>query len=73
MAIVPAAGQHRPGDASQFVGDGDHHFVAWSSLTQPMHPLSQSRRVVLDAKQHSAGPVNQHATQIDVAAFAHAE
>src|SRR5689334_10469545 len=73
MAIVFAAGQHGPGDARQFVGDGDNHFVAWSSLTQPVHPLSQSRSVVLDAKQHSAGSADQHATQIDIAAFADAE
>jgi hypothetical protein len=38
-----------------------------------MHPLSQSRSVVLDAKQHSAGAVDQHAAQIDVAAFTDAE
>ena len=51
MTIASAAGQHSPGDARQFVGDDDHHFVACSSLTQPVYPLSQSRSVVLDAKQ----------------------
>lgn len=73
MAIVFAAGQHGPGDARQFVGDGDNHFVAWSSLTQPVNPLSQSRSVVLDAPHHSAGSVDQHAPQIDIAAFTDAE
>jgi hypothetical protein len=73
MAIVPAAGQHCPGDAGKFVGDRDHHFVPWNSLTQPMHLLSQSRSVVLDAKRHGTGPVDQHATQIDVAAFTYAQ
>jgi len=33
-------------------------------------PLPESCRVVLDAEQHRAGTVDQHATQIDVTAFA---
>src|SRR5579864_3406366 len=73
MSIVSAAGQHGPGDARQFVGDGDNHFVARSSLTQPVHPLPQSCGVVLDAKQHRAGTMDQHTTQIDIAAFTYAE
>ena len=73
MSIVFAAGQHGPGDASQFVGDGDHDFVARSTLGQPVHPLPESSSVVLDAKQYRAGTVDQHATQINVAALADAE
>src|ERR1700756_665903 len=41
-------------------------------LRPPMHPLPESSGVVLDAKQHSAGTVDQHATQIDIAALADA-
>jgi hypothetical protein len=32
MLVIPTSGQHGPGDASQFVGDRDHDFVAWSPL-----------------------------------------
>jgi hypothetical protein len=40
MSIVSAAGQHGPGDAGYLLAMGDDHFVAWSSLIQPVHPLS---------------------------------
>src|SRR6201993_1212449 len=73
MPVVFTAGQHSPGDAGQFVGDRDHDFVARSTLSQPVHPLPESSAVVLDAKEHGAGTVDQHATQIDIAALAHAE
>src|SRR5215469_8378732 len=72
MSIVFAAGQHRPGDASQLVGDGYDDFVAWSRLCEPMHPLSKSSRIVLDAKQDRASTVDQHAAQINIAALADA-
>jgi hypothetical protein len=39
MTIVPAAGQHGPGDARQFVGDRHHDLGARSTLTQ-MGPRS---------------------------------
>jgi hypothetical protein len=45
-----AAGQHGPGDASQFVSDGNHDFVAASTLRQSVHPLTESSAVVFDAK-----------------------
>jgi type II secretory pathway component PulJ len=32
-----------------------------------VHPLPESSGVILDAKQYGASPVDQHATQIDVA------
>src|SRR6266567_5661529 len=38
-----------------------------------MHPLPESSCVVLDPKQYRAGTVDQHATEIDVAALADAE
>ena len=38
-----------------------------------MYPLSLSRSVVLDAKEHSTSTVDQHAMQIDILAFTHAE
>jgi hypothetical protein len=72
MSIVFAAGQHGPGDARQLVGNCYHDFVAGSTLGQPMHPLPESCRVVLHAKQDRAGTVDQHAPQIHVAALADA-
>jgi hypothetical protein len=68
MSIVSAAGQHRPGDARQFVGDR-HHDLTGSTLGQPVHPL-ESSGVVLDAEPYRSSTVDQHATQIDVAALA---
>jgi len=38
-----------------------------------MHRLPESSCVVLNAKQYCAGTVDQHATEIDVAALADAE
>ena len=73
VLIVFAAGQHGPGNASQFVADGDDDFVARCTLSQPMHPLPESSGVVLDAKQYGASTVDQHATPIDVAALADTE
>ena len=73
MSIVFAAGQHGPGDARQFVGNCYHDFVARSTLGQSVHPLPQSSSVVLDAKQYRPSTVDQHATQINVAALADAE
>jgi len=70
---VFAAGQYGPGDASQFVGDSYDDFVARGTLSQSVHLLPESPAVVLDAKSHGAGTVDQHATQIDVAALANAE
>src|SRR4029077_5867066 len=72
MSIVLAAGQHGPGDARQFISDRHYDFVVWSTLRQPPHPLPESSGVVLDAKQYRAGTVDQHATQIDIAALADA-
>ena len=69
MSIVLAAGQHSPSYASQLVCDRYHDFVARSTLGQSVHPLPESG-VVLDAKQHSPSTVDQHATQINVAALA---
>ena len=43
-----------------------------STLRQPTHPLPESSGVVLDAKQYRASTVDQHATQIDIAALADA-
>src|SRR4029077_6837322 len=50
-----------------------HDFVARGTLSKPMHPLPESPGVVPNAKQHCAGSVDQHATQLDVATFADAE
>src|SRR5437763_1917040 len=72
MSIVLAAGQHGPGDARQFVGNGYHDFVARSTLGQSVYPLPEPPAVVLDAKQDGSGAVDQHATQINVAALADA-
>jgi hypothetical protein len=72
MSIVLAAGQHGPGDARQFVGNGYHDFVARSTLGQSVYPLPESSGVVLDAKQYRPSTVDQHATQINVAALADA-
>ena len=55
MSIVLAAGQHGPGDARQFVGNGYHGFVARSTLGQSVYPLPESPAVVLDAKQDGSG------------------
>src|SRR5215467_5300164 len=38
-----------------------------------MHPLPEASGIVLDAKQHSPSAVDQHASQIDVAALADAQ
>ena len=38
-----------------------------------MHPLPESSGVILDAKQYGASTVDQHATEVDVAALADAE
>jgi transposase len=73
MPVVFTAGQHGPGDASQFVGDRDHDLVARSTLGEPVYPLPESSAVVFDAKEHGAGTVDQHASQIHIAALAHAE
>jgi hypothetical protein len=73
MLIIFAAGQHGPGDASQFIGDCDHYFVTWCPLGKPVHPLPETSGVILDAKQYGPSTVDQHATQIDVAALADAE
>src|SRR5262249_28479179 len=73
MSIFTAAGQHGPGDAGQFVGDRHYDLVPRSTLTQPVHPLSKSCSVVLDTKEHCAGTMDQHATEIDVAALADTE
>jgi hypothetical protein len=72
MSIIFSAGQNGPGDARQFVGNGYHDFVARSTLGKSMHPLPEPSGVVLDAKQYRAGTVDQHATQINVAALADA-
>ena len=73
VLIVFVARQHGPGNASQFVGDRDNDLVARSTLSESVHPLPESSGVVLDAKQYRTSPVDQHATQIDVATFADAE
>ena len=73
MSVLFAAGQRSPGHASQLVRDRDHDFVAWGTLSQPMHPLPESCCVLLHAKQYRAGTVDQHATEINVAALADAE
>src|SRR5206468_6869254 len=73
MLIIFAAGQHGPGDASQFVGDCDHYFVTWCPLGKPVHLPPETSGVILDAKQYGPSSVDQHATQIDVAALADAE
>ncbi len=72
MSIVLAAGQHGPGDARQFVGNCYHDFVAWSTLGKSVYPLPESSGVVLDAKQYRPSTVDQHATQINIAALADA-
>src|ERR1700758_34326 len=72
MSIVLAAGQHGPGDARQLISDRHYNLVVWTPLRKPMHPLPESSGVVLDAKQYRAGTVDQHATQIDIAALADA-
>ena len=72
MSIVFTAGQHGPGDARQFVGNCYHDFVARSTLGKSMHPLSEPSGVVLHAKQYRASTVDQHTTQVDIAALADA-
>jgi hypothetical protein len=73
LLIVFPARQHSPRHASQFVGDGDHDFVAWCPLDQAVHPLPEACGIVLDPKQHRTSAVYQHAPQIDVAALADAQ
>jgi hypothetical protein len=73
MSIIFATAQHGPGHASQFVGDRNHDLIARSTLREPAYPLPESPGVVLHAQQYSAGTVDQHATQIDVAALADAQ
>src|SRR5215469_8948593 len=73
VLIVFAAGQYRPRDASEFVGDRDHDFISWGTLGKSMHPLPETSSVVLDAQQDCASTVDQHAPQIMVAALADAE
>ena len=68
--MVLAAGQHGPGDACQFIGDCHHALVVGSTLRQPPLPLPKSCSVVLHAEQYCASTVDQHATQINVAALA---
>src|ERR1700746_2830857 len=72
MSIVLAAGQHGPGDARPFVGNCDHDLITRGKLRQSLHPPPESSGVVLHTKQYGAGTVDQHATQIDVAALADA-
>src|SRR5208282_1277029 len=72
MSIVSAAGQHGPGDTRQFIRNRHHHLIAWSTLGQPLYPLPESSGVVFHAKQDGASTVDQHATQINVAALADA-
>src|SRR5439155_21249113 len=73
MVIIFPARQHGPGNASQFVGDGYDDFVARCPLSKSVHPLPEPSGVILDAKQYGPSTVDQHATQIDVAALADAE
>src|SRR5262249_46451544 len=73
VLTVFAAGHYSPGDASQFVGNGDHDFVTRCTLRKPVYPLPEPSGVVLDAKQHRASTMDQHATQISVATLADAK
>src|SRR5215472_10956190 len=57
----------------QFVGDGDDHLVAWRSQCQLARPPAESSCVVLHDQQHGPSAVDEHASQIDAAAFADAE
>ena len=60
-AIILPFGQHRPGDACQFVGDSDNHFVAGRPQFELTRPLSESPGIVLNPQQHRAGAVNEQA------------
>ena len=53
--------------------NGHHDLIARRTRGQSLHPLSESSGVVLHAEQNRAGTVDQHATQINVAALADAE
>jgi len=73
VLIVFAAGQYRPCDTSQFVGDRDHDFIPWRTLCKPMHPLAETSSIVLNAQQYGTSTVDQHAPQIMVATLADAK
>src|ERR1700733_4938072 len=68
MMLIPlATEQHRPGNACEFVGDGDDDLVARGSGFELMHPLSEAAGVVLDAIEHRTCTMDEHAAQIFVA------
>ena len=67
-----AAGQHRPCDPCQLVGDGDDDLVAWGPCFELMHPSSEAARVVLHSIQHSTCAMDEQAAQIFVATLADA-
>jgi hypothetical protein len=57
IPVVFAAGQHRLGYASQLVGDGDHDFIAGSTLSQPQAARGYS-------KTTSDGPAELHTHEL---------
>src|ERR1700683_3694864 len=73
MLIPLATKQHRPGNACEFVGDGDDDLVARGSGFELMHPLSEAAGVVLDAIEHRTCTMDEHAAQIFVAPLADAQ
>ncbi len=73
MFIPLATKQHCPGNACEFVGDGDDDLVARGSGFELMHPSSEAAGVVLDAIEHRTCTMDEHAAQIFVAPLADAQ
>jgi hypothetical protein len=55
------------------VGDGNYDLVAWQPAVPAGAPTAESSAVVTDAEQDGSGSLDQHATQINVAALADAK
>ncbi len=73
MSILFTTRQHSPSHASELVSNIHDDIVSWCTLRKPVHPLPEASGVVLDPKQHCTSTVDEHTSQIDVAAFADAE
>jgi hypothetical protein len=73
MLIPLATKQHRPGYTCELIGDGDDDLVAGGSGFELMHPSSETAGVILNAIEHRACTMDEHAAQIFVAALADAQ
>src|SRR5208282_4954753 len=72
-SVVFSAGQHRPCNARQLIGHGDHDDVFRSAGIECVQPGSDRRPVPLDPQYCGPGSVDEDLAQVDVAAFADAE